>query len=143
MSSLPKWVVSDMSDLPPTATEKRTLRHASKVPGPDMRSGCASAPGPADGCFLGVRRGARDLRDDVAKLRGLGTCVLTPEKQRPAGAVQAQIYCSEGSGRASLPVHLVNKAPKEHLDVHQPSHLGNVGQHRPLVTPRQRCRLHL
>src|SRR5882672_5364171 len=48
-----------------------------------MRSRCASAPGPADGCFLGVRRGARDLRDNVAKLRGLGTCVLTPEKAAP------------------------------------------------------------
>ena len=66
-----------------------------------------------------------------------------PERAAPAGTVQAQIHCSEGSGRASLPAHLVNKAPKEHLDVHKPSHLGNVGQHRPLVTPRQRCRLHL
>src|SRR6266478_748421 len=66
-----------------------------------------------------------------------------PERAAPAGTVQAQIHCSEGSGRASLPVHLVNRAPKEHLDVHKPSHLGNVGQHRPLVTPRQRCRLHL
>src|SRR6267142_453041 len=66
-----------------------------------------------------------------------------PERAAPAGTVQAQIHCSEGSGRASLPGHLVNRAPKEHLDVHKPSHLGNVGQHRPLVTPRQRCRLHL
>jgi hypothetical protein len=33
MSSLPKWVVSDMSDLPPTATEKRTLRDVSNVQG--------------------------------------------------------------------------------------------------------------
>jgi hypothetical protein len=38
--------------------------------------------------------------------------------------------------RASLAVHVVNKAPKEHLDVREPSHLGNVGQHRPLVTPQ-------
>jgi hypothetical protein len=46
-----------------------------------MRSRRASAPGPADGCFLSVRRGARDLiRVDVPKLRGLGTCVLMPEK---------------------------------------------------------------
>jgi hypothetical protein len=45
-----------------------------------MRSRRASAPGPTDGCFLSVRRGARDLGDDVPKLRGLGTCVLTPEK---------------------------------------------------------------
>ena len=37
---------------------------------------------------------------------------------------------------AHLPVHLVNKAPKGHLDVRKPSHLGNVGQYRPLVTPR-------
>jgi hypothetical protein len=46
-----------------------------------MRSRRASAPGHADGCFLSVRRGARDLRDDVPKLRGLGTCVLMPEKK--------------------------------------------------------------
>jgi hypothetical protein len=38
-----------------------------------------------------------------------------------------------GSGRASLAVHLVNKAPKEHFDGREPSHLGNVGQHRPLL----------
>jgi hypothetical protein len=49
-----------------------------------MRSRRASAPGPADGCFLSVRRGARDLiRVDVPKLRGLGTCVLMPEKAAP------------------------------------------------------------
>jgi hypothetical protein len=28
---------------------------------------------------------------------------------------------------AALAVHLVNKAPKEHLDVREPSHPGNVG----------------
>lgn len=29
-----------------------------------------SAPGPADGCILSVRRGARDLSDDLPRLRG-------------------------------------------------------------------------
>jgi hypothetical protein len=60
------------------------------------------------------------------------------ERQRaaPGRTVQAQIYCSEGSGRASLVVHLVNKTPKEHHDVREPSHLGNIGQHRRLVTPQ-------
>jgi hypothetical protein len=36
--------------------------------------------------------------------------------------------------RASLPVHLVNKAPKEQLDVRKPGHLRNICQHRPLLT---------
>jgi hypothetical protein len=36
MSSLPKWVVGDMSDLPPTATEKRTLRDVSNVPNTEV-----------------------------------------------------------------------------------------------------------
>jgi len=46
--------------------------------------------------------------------------VLTPEKAAPGRTVQAEIYCSEGSGRASLAVNLVNKAPKEHLDFREP-----------------------
>jgi hypothetical protein len=45
---------------------------------------------------------------------------LTPEKAAPGRTVQAEIYCSEGSGRASLAVNLVNKAPKEHLDFREP-----------------------
>src|SRR5258707_1443420 len=45
---------------------------------------------------------------------------------------------ADPSGRASLPVHLVSKEPKGHLDVRKPSHLQNVGQHRPVVTPRSR-----
>ena len=64
-----------------SSTSDPRLRGA--LPGPDMRSRRASAPGPADGCFLSVRQGARDLRDQVPKLRGLGTCVLTPEKAAP------------------------------------------------------------
>jgi hypothetical protein len=41
---------------------------------------------------------------------------LAQEKAAPDRTVEAQIYCSEGSDRPSLAVHLVNKAPKEHLD---------------------------
>jgi hypothetical protein len=37
---------------------------------------------------------------------------------------------------ASVPVHLVNKAPKEQLDDRKPGHLRNIGQHRPLLTAR-------
>ena len=33
-----------------------------------------------------------------------------------ADGAEAEIYCSEGSDRPSLDLHLVNKAPKEHLD---------------------------
>jgi hypothetical protein len=40
---------------------------------------------------------------------------LAQEKAAPDRTVEAQIYCSEGSDRPSL-AHLVNKAPKEHLD---------------------------
>jgi hypothetical protein len=54
-------------------------------------------------------------------------CVLTPGKTVPGRTMQARFYRSEESGRASLAVHLVNKAPKEHLDVRELSHLGNVG----------------
>jgi hypothetical protein len=42
------------------------------------------------------------------------------KKQRRAGTVQAPIQCSEGTGRTSLSVLLVNKPPKEHLDVRKP-----------------------
>src|SRR6266478_10163313 len=58
-------------------------RHPKPYTRPDMRSRRASAPGPTDGYFLSVRRGARDLRDDVPKLRGPGTCVLMSEKAAP------------------------------------------------------------
>src|SRR6202171_3009749 len=36
--------------------DKRTISEpvGMSLPGPNMRSRCASAPGPADGCFLGV-----------------------------------------------------------------------------------------
>jgi hypothetical protein len=93
--------------------------------------------GPTDGCALRVRRGARDLRDDGPKLRGLCVCVCLDTGKSSAGQepCRPQIRCSEGSRRA-LPAHLVNKAPKEHPDVRKPSYLGNVGQHRPLVMPR-------
>jgi hypothetical protein len=50
----------------------------------------------------------------------LKICVLTPEKAALSRTVQAQIYCSEGSDRASLAVHLVNKTPKEHFDFREP-----------------------
>jgi hypothetical protein len=51
-----------------------------------------------------------EIREDVPD-------VCPDAGKSSAGTVQAQIYCSEGSGRASLAVHLVNKASKEHLDV--------------------------
>jgi len=38
VAALPKWVVGDMSDLPPTATEKRTLRDVSNVPETEVAS---------------------------------------------------------------------------------------------------------
>jgi hypothetical protein len=53
---------------------------------------------------------------DVVAVIALEICVLTPEKAALGRTAQAQIYCSEGSGHASLAVYLVNKAPKEHLD---------------------------
>jgi hypothetical protein len=46
------------------------------------------------------------------------------------------------SERASLPVHLVSKEPKGHLDVCEPGHMQNVGEHRPSVTPRSRSPLY-
>ena len=35
-------------------------------------------------------------------------------------SLRADFHCSEASGRESLAVHLVNKAPKEHLDFREP-----------------------
>jgi hypothetical protein len=72
---------------------------------------------------------------DVVAVIALKICVLTPEKAALSRTVQAQIYCSEGSDRASLAVHLVNETPKEHFDFRETNHLGKVGQHRPLVIP--------
>jgi hypothetical protein len=43
-----------------------------------------------------------------------------PEKAALGRTVQTKIYCSEGSGQASLAVHLVNKTPKEHFDFREP-----------------------
>jgi hypothetical protein len=100
-----------------------------------MRSRRASAPGPADGRFLSARR-ERDLRDDVPKLRGLGTLCLTPEKAAP-GRNRACLNPPLRGIRARITSRpFVSKAPKEQLDVRKPSHLRNIGQHRPLVTPR-------
>jgi len=45
---------------------------------------------------------------------------LTPEEAPPRRTAQADIYCSKESGRASPAVHLVNKAPKEHVDFREP-----------------------
>src|ERR1700722_6427348 len=36
-----------------------------------------------------------------------------------------------GNSSASLPVHLVNKAPKGQLDARKPGHLRNISQRRP------------
>jgi hypothetical protein len=71
-----------------------------------------------------TRRRFPYLRDDVPKQEDWRRVCLDAGKNR---TMQARFYRSEGSGRASLAVHLVNKAPKEHLDVREPSHLGNVG----------------
>jgi hypothetical protein len=61
-----------------------------------------------------------DKSVDVLAVIALETCVLMPEKAALGRTVQTKIYCSEGSGQASLAVHLVNKTPKEHFDFREP-----------------------
>jgi hypothetical protein len=56
-----------MSALACLGDSTRTPGHGQEVPELDMRSWRASAAGPADGCSLGVKRGAGDLRDGVPK----------------------------------------------------------------------------
>jgi hypothetical protein len=70
----------------------------------DLRSRRASTPRPDDGCSLSVRRGHATQRSR-AKAGGPQTCLVTGKS---AGrTVQAPIYCSEGSSRASFAAHLV------------------------------------
>jgi hypothetical protein len=74
---------------------------------------------------LDTARRATDRRGTVgAEAIGLslGSDVRSASKPRqPFGPLR---LCHV---RAALAVHLVNKAPKEHLDVREPSHPGNVG----------------
>ena len=49
--------------------------------------------------------------------------------------MQAKSTALEGLGRASLAIYRASKVPKELPDAREPSHLGNVGQHCPLVAP--------
>jgi hypothetical protein len=60
----------------------------------------------------------------------LGDLCLDAGKSIAGRTLRAEFHCSEASSRDSLAVHLVNKAPKEHLDFREPSIWGksaNIG----------------
>jgi hypothetical protein len=71
---------------------------------------------PATNGFCCVLAGNFSLNGQIFEIRE-DVPDVCPDAGKSRQDVQAQIYCSEESGRASLAVHLVNKASKEHLDV--------------------------
>src|ERR1700738_1436820 len=70
-----KWAVRAMSGLPLVATEPRTSLEVRFVPGPVMRS----RRGPADDCFLSVKRGPQPQGRRTEAKRTEEGC-LTAEK---------------------------------------------------------------
>jgi hypothetical protein len=57
---------------------------------------------------------------DVVAVIALDISVLTPEKASPAGLREPSSTALRHQVRDSLAVHLVNRAPKEHLDFREP-----------------------